>query len=103
MGRNAIPKLGEWRDGALYRFRYVGVEGVDAVVNNASNGKMIVYERVTKNPAGIEIVETLACCYADGLQEVMATMFQSGWNKGVSHGKEEQAHLIRTALGVAKG
>ena len=88
MGRNAIPKLGEWRDGALCRIHASG-EGEA----RPDDGKHVLYTRETK--AGTEI---LACAWADGLCELLAAFFQSGYQRGKRDGRAEKAREIRKAL-----
>jgi hypothetical protein len=91
MGRNSIPKLGEWREGHLYRFR---TSDGDPVFS-AEGGKFIVYEVIKS-----EGVHVLATAFADGLQEVMASMWESGFDKGKQDGKRQALADVRRALGV---
>lgn len=103
MGRNAIPKLGEWRDGKLYRFTQLKKDASDPdedlVPTNPSSGRMVSYECVTA-PLGYEEIEILACCWQDGYHEVMASMFSSGFNKGYNQGYEEALRSVRASLGI---
>lgn len=91
MGRNSIPKLFEWRDGMLYRFRSSSGKGLQA-----DSGEMIVYEREI---SGGE-TEVLATAWADGLTEVMAAMFEAGQWKGYNKGYAKAQTDIRRSLGV---
>lgn len=91
MGRNSIPKLFEWRDGVLYRFR--SSSGKDL---QANSGDMIVYER---DIAGGE-TEVLATAWADGLTEVMTAMFEAGQCKGYNKGYAKAQTDIRRSLGI---
>jgi len=98
MGRNAIPKLEEWRDGKLYRFRAVSSFGSNnGKTPTADDGRLIVFECVTRHK-GNETTETLATAYADGLLEVMAAMWQSGFMKGVKEGERRKAEEVRKVL-----
>ncbi|MFG1462329.1 hypothetical protein V5F77_05460 [Xanthobacter sp. DSM 24535] len=91
MGRNSTPKLDERREGKLYRFRHPD----ETPVLSANDGHMIVYEMVTQS--GTQI---LATAWADGLQTVMAEMWESGYRKGLSAGSEAAKEEIRRSLGA---
>jgi hypothetical protein len=91
MGRNSIPKLYEWRDGVRYRFRLQS----GGSVFSPESGDFVIYERQT-----MDGVEVLATAWADGLSELMAAMFESGFEKGKSEGISEAKADIRKALGV---
>lgn len=93
MGRNAIPKISEWRDGALYEFSANG----DGAVK-PSDGRHIVY-RVTRANGEQEI---LATCWADGFQECMAAMFEAGRRKGFQRGVADTKMAFRKILGVTE-
>ena len=92
MGRNAIPKLDEWSEGSLFRFRTS-----DGASFDSECGKLIVYERVRKEGYG---TETLATAYADGLHELMAAMFADGYSRGKRDGYLNAQADIRNALGM---
>lgn len=106
MGRNAIPKLGEWRDGRLYSFMALdSYSRKDAGPPQPDDGRMIVYER--QNAPYMHVphsgeTETLATCFADGFQECLAAMWESGYSKGEKAGYEKAKREIRSALGVCK-
>jgi hypothetical protein len=91
MGRNSTPKLDEWCEGLLYRFRHPD----ETPVLSSNDGHMIVYEMVTQSGT-----QVLATAWADGLQTVMAEMWVSGYRKGVRAGAEAAKEEIRRALGV---
>lgn len=108
MGRNAIPKLGEWRDGQLYEFtvRAHWPDKADPPYPRPDDGRMICYER-TNAPylvqAGAPVSEILATCYADGFQECMASMYHDGFTKGKAEGRKEALAEVRRALGIKEG
>ena len=93
MGRNLIPKLGEWRDGELYNFKYIDGSYVD----DSSNGKMVVFTCQKGRDAE---EQTLATAWADGLQELMAAMYESGFQKGKLAGASEARQEILKALRI---
>lgn len=95
MGRNSIPKIGQWRDGSLYRFRAIGKD--ESVSSDC--GAMIVYERVFRD-GDEEQAEVLATAFADGFQEVMAAMFEAGFRKGRAEGKHDALARVRDVLGL---
>lgn len=99
MGRNATPKLGVWRDGKCYRFTTTGraYRGTEAGYPTPDDGRMIVYEVEDGNG-----VEVLGACWADGFEECMASMWQSGYHKGERAGYEKAKQEIRDALGVGR-
>src|SRR6185312_7128152 len=103
MGRNMIPKIGEWRDGSLYRFR-VSTKTPNAPVS-ADGGDMIVYERlfyksIGNNGERIEACEVLASWYADGLQTSLAAIYEAGLSKGKRMGREDALGDVRRVLGL---
>lgn len=91
MGRNSIPKLYEWRDGKLYRFRTPSRETL-----KSNSGELISYECETIL-GGTEI---LATAWADGLSELLSAMFHAGYAKGQQKGRSEAQANIRIALGL---
>lgn len=97
MGRNAIPKLGEWRDGKCYSFRAHRAypHGEQPEYPRPDDGRMIVYEVEDRDGTTI-----LGCCYADGFQECMASMWQDGYYKGERAGREAALRDVRRAMGV---
>lgn len=97
MGRNAHPKLDEWRDGELYEFS-ANAAG-DTTPPRPDDGRQIVY-RVTNVVRGIPVERTLACCYADGFQSVMASMYADGFAQGKREGMLEAQRQMRRALGL---
>jgi len=100
MGRNTIPKLFEWRDGKCYQFKTLKE---DEFSIQSDDGSFIVYECLSMGPDGKEIREVLGTAYADGLCELMATMFACGYFRGRSEGYENAQKDIRKALGVSDG
>jgi len=98
MGRNAIPKLDEWRDGRRYSFRTV--KGDD--IPKPDDGEFIVYEvEIASGRASApNRIETLATAHADGFQEVMAAMFEAGLLRGRREGRAEKLNEVRQALGL---
>lgn len=103
MGRNAIPKLGEWRDGHLYDFH--SVDPFRPRKNweppTPDNGKMIVYECTQKSQNSNEDeVTVLGVAYADGFLECMASMWHSGFRKGEQAGYEKAKRELRASLGI---
>lgn len=103
MGRNSIPKLGEWRDGKLYRFTQLKKSASDPdeclVPTDPNSGRMVSYECVSA-PLGYEQTEILACCWQDGYHEVMASMYHSGHSNGYKLGFEEALRSVRASLGI---
>jgi hypothetical protein len=98
MGRNSIPKLGEWRDGKLYRFRSVADRGDDSYPK-PDDGRMIVYE-VQRGKDGP--VDVLGTAFADGFQSAMAAMWESGYERGLRAGKEQKLREVQSALGIER-
>lgn len=97
MGRNTIPKLNEWRNSELHRFRYSNGK-TPIEVNSLSNGRMIIYE-VAKTNGDVEV---LATAFADGMEEVMAAMFRDGEMKGYKKGVEDAKRKMREAFGIVE-
>lgn len=99
MGRNAIPKLNEWCDGKLYRFRANADFGekIDGPPT-PEDGRQIVYEvQCGKNgPTSV-----LGVAYADGFEEVMAAMWADGYARGKRDGSNERAAEIRRVIGAS--
>ena len=93
MGRNATPKLGEWRDGELHSIAHG--DGTVAILNS---GKLIVYTATWHDGMS----EIRACCYADGETECLASFWQSGYFKGFKAGVEKAQADMRAALGLTK-
>jgi hypothetical protein len=99
VGRNSIPKLGEWRGGKLYEF----VSKDDTRHNGPpkpDDGRMIVYRMKSPGIDGMACETVLATAFADGFQECMASMFTSGYGKGEKAGYERAKAEMRAALGV---
>lgn len=98
MGRNAIPKLGEWRDGRLYSFRAVGtVKKRNEAPPSPEDGRLVVYEVQVGKKGPPEVLGT---AYADGFQEVMAAMWADGYARGKRDGMKEKAAEVRRAIGA---
>ena len=93
MGRNACPKLGVWDDGKLYRFHHLD----GSPVLSGNDGDFVVFT-VKVGKDGEE--QTLACAYADGMQDLMASMYASGLQRGRREGAEAQQKEIRRSLGI---
>ena len=72
MGRNWVPKL-DWDEGVRH----------------------VVYERETKTGK-----EVLACFWADGFYECVASAFESGFRKGFDAGREAALRDVRRTIGV---
>lgn len=101
MGRNNIPKLGEWRNGSKYHFTTVKAFSDKKKLPVASeNGAMICYLREFYDNDGKVQTELIACAYADGLQELLAAFYRQGFDKGRIAGHAEAKREIRQALGV---
>lgn len=94
MGRNAIPKLNEWRNGERYSFNYHG-SPYSSPTHPSGNGQMVTFNREDRFDSTI-----LGSCYADGFEECMASMWQSGYFKGEKAGYEKAKREIRSALGI---
>lgn len=99
MGRNSIPKLNEWRDGKLYRFRATAVFGGKSDGPPVpEDGRQIVYEiQCGKNGP----ISVLGVAYADGFEEVMAAMWADGYAHGKRDGLNEKAAEMRRVIGVS--
>jgi hypothetical protein len=95
MGRNSIPKLGEWREGKLY-----SVHAIEKPESPAQpdDGRMVVYEWITA-----ESREVLSAFHADGFAECVAAAWRDGYNKGVLAGAHRAKQEIRAALGLKEG
>lgn len=87
MGRNAIPKVGEWRDGALYS------------VDRPEKGKngYCTLKRTTKDGE-----EYLANFWPDGEDESLFCAWFAGFEKGKKAGYEAAQRDMRKALGVSE-
>lgn len=90
MGRNFVPKLGEWRDGVLYQFVVTGSDKIP----RPDDGEQIVYQRITDHR------EVLGVCFADGFEQCMASMWAAGYDMGKREGYEQALEDIRRALGL---
>jgi hypothetical protein len=90
MGRNATPKIGEWRDGQLYEVK-------------ERNGMTIATRTTARYVAGVrhEDEEILCCFYNDSFAEAVFSSFQSGFDKGKKAGIAEAQKEFRRAIGVA--
>ncbi len=82
MGRNAIPKIGEWRDGQLYS------------VERPERG-LCVLKRTTQKSE-----EYLATFWPDGEDESLFCAWFAGYNKGHKAGYEAAQRDMRKALGI---
>lgn len=100
MGRNSIPKLGEWRDGKQYRFRAIdSFRPDDDSYPKPEDGRMIVYEvQIGKDGP----TDVLATAFADGFEEVMAAMWSAGFRKGQQSGRDEKLREVQDALGIKR-
>jgi hypothetical protein len=99
MGRNATPKLNEWRDGSFYEI----VATPDCfhpekkIEISPECGAQIVYRR--RYYSGKEVKdEVLAVFWADSFAECIASAFASGYSKGVKKGKEDKLREIKSVL-----
>ena len=93
MGRNLIPKLGEWRHGEFYDFGHTD----GSPVLKSDDGAMVVYT-MKRKAHGEE--QVLATAWADGLQSLMAAMYEAGYRKGKVIGASEARKEILNALGI---
>lgn len=82
MGRNAIPKIGEWRDGFLYEVEQ-------------PPGGLCVLKRTTKDKE-----EYLAAFWPDGFEESVFSAWFAGFSKGQEAGRAEMQREIQKALGI---
>lgn len=108
MGRNSIPKLGEWSGGHLYDFTVEPIKhGPDKGKTpplDPYDGRLISFTRtnapyIVKNQ-GVPVEEVLATCWADGFRECMASMYMSGYFKGLKAGEEAAKRAMREAMGA---
>jgi hypothetical protein len=95
MGRNWVPKFGEWRDGELHEI----VAGDGSLYPKPDDGRQVVY-RVTTMTSGGRTTETLAVAWADGLLDLLACFWKSGFDKGRKAGREEALREVRASLGI---
>lgn len=80
MGRNSVPKIGEWRDGELHKI----VRG----------DQLISYE-VTRADG---TTETLACAFNDSIDEVLISFWMSGHVRGKRAGRNQKTREIKKLL-----
>jgi len=85
MGRNGIPKIGEWRDGVL--FELVGT----------GPGQQTIFRKKTKDKTQI-----LAVFWNDGFTESVVASYFDGYAKGKIDGYLEAKKEIRRALGISE-
>lgn len=87
MGRNAIPKIGEWSDGQLYS------------VEKPEKGKngLCILKRTTR-----EGETSLACFWPDGEDESLFCAWFAGYEKGKKAGYEAAQREMRKALGISE-
>lgn len=89
MGRNATPKIGEWRDGKLYEVK----ERNGMTVATCTTATYVRGER-------IELEEVLACFYNDSFAEAIFSTYQSGYDHGVKAGVSKAQLEIKKAMGL---
>jgi hypothetical protein len=89
MGRNATPKIGEWRDGARYDV-------------TERNGMTVATRTTVRMEAGIRVEheEILCCFYNDSFAEAVFASFNSGFNRGKVAGIAEAQATFRQAMGL---
>jgi hypothetical protein len=95
VGRDLIPKIGEWRDGKLYAFRSVNSMSKDDSPPKPDDGRMIVYEVQHGKDGEVEVLGT---AFADGFQAVMAAFWEAGYQHGRRDGRKEKLQEIQAAL-----
>lgn len=96
MGRNWHTKFGEWSDGEKHE-----IVADREHYPKPDDGKFVVYTRTVRNPkSGEEETATLACAWADGIKELLASFWHSGFEKGRQAGREEALREVRAALGI---
>lgn len=90
MGRNATPKIGEWRDGQLYEVK-------------ERNGMTVATRTTVRYEAGVryEDEEILCCFYNDSFAEAVLSSYQSGFDHGKRAGIAEAQTDFRRAIGIA--